>query len=345
MKNKKWLIEVDYLRTISVLLLVLDHTFIIYTGGWKLPTGIQDVNVYFWLGNFFMCIMLPLYVFVSGYTYSNQITEAQKCQSLKKMIIRKFKRLMLPCWIFSLLHIIIFAEFDRINSLSGVVQLLLTGVAHLWFLPMLFYCFIIAHICRYLINKKILNRYSLCILTIAASILTLNVKVTIIGGTLYYFTFFYIGHICFIRKDYVLRYIPPLTILAFFIINFIIVTQIQEQITFLRSGPLIQKLCYQWSNHLIALPMILSGICIAYQLCCKLMKIKLFQTPIHKIAQYSFGIYIIHHFILEVLYYHSPMPRILGSYWLPIISFTIAFTTSYILTLSAKKIPVIQNII
>ena len=182
MNTQKWLIEVDYLRVVSVLLLVLDHTFIIYTGGWKQPEGIHNVDIYYWAGNLFMCIMLPLYVFISGYTYSSQLSKSQEHLSFKQMLIRKVKRLMIPCWIFSTLHIIIFSEFDKINSLTGVILFLFTGIAHLWFLPMLFYCFIIAHICNYLIIKKVMSKFLLCILALTISILTLNLKIVILGG-------------------------------------------------------------------------------------------------------------------------------------------------------------------
>lgn len=347
MKPRKWLVEVDYLRVISVLLLVLDHTFIIYAGGWEQPNGIQNVDIYFWLGKFFMCIMLPLYVFISGYTYSSQIAKSKESQSFKQLIVRKMKRLMLPCWIFSALHIIIFSEYDRVDSLVEIIFFLFTGIAHLWFLPMLFYCFIIMHICRYLIMNKVISNSSLCIFALAASILTLNLKNIIFGGGLYYFSFFYMGYIFFIKREqlYAERAVNILLLTAFFIVNFIAVILIQEQVSFLRSGTLIQKLCWQWSNHLITLPMILSGIYVVYRLCCKLIGTKLFYGQIHKVAKYSFGIYIIHHFILELIYYRSPMPGFLGSYWLPIVSFVLAFTISYILALVAKRMPIIRYII
>lgn len=50
-----------------------------------------------------------------------------------------------------------------------------------------------------------------------------------------------------------------------------------------------------------------------------------------------FGIYLFQQFILQILYYKTSLPTIVGPYWLPWIGLAITLVTSYILTKLSLK--------
>lgn len=51
----------------------------------------------------------------------------------------------------------------------------------------------------------------------------------------------------------------------------------------------------------------------------------------------SFGIYIFHQFLLDFMYYHTPLPSWCGSYFLPWCGFIITFLVSFGLTWVLRK--------
>lgn len=59
----------------------------------------------------------------------------------------------------------------------------------------------------------------------------------------------------------------------------------------------------------------------------------------------SFGIYIYHQFVIQIIYYKTNIPEIFGVYWTPIVCIIITIFTSILLTVVSKKLPVVNNII
>ena len=67
MAERKTLNDVYVMRPIAIFLLVVWHSFIIYTGDWKEPVGFSPIESYWWLAKLSYTFMLELFVFVSGY--------------------------------------------------------------------------------------------------------------------------------------------------------------------------------------------------------------------------------------------------------------------------------------
>jgi peptidoglycan/LPS O-acetylase OafA/YrhL len=99
-------------------------------------------------------VAMPMFTFISGFLFGSQLINCN--QSLWNVFKRKFKRLMVPFFVFA-----IFFMFT-LNAASWV-PLYRWSFSHLWYLPMLFWCFIVI----YLIRPLIFNQsYRLSLFTI-----------------------------------------------------------------------------------------------------------------------------------------------------------------------------------
>jgi len=190
-KNHKKLLLGDavLIRLFLILLLVLYHSLCVFCGSWEVPDGFTEIPVYWWMGKAASSFMLETFVFLSGYLYGVQIQKKGICiVNFKSMILRKVKRLLLPCFLFGSLYYVMF--YDLSKSVSEIIYSILNGTGHLWFLPMLFWCFV----CVYGIEKlHISQKVVIPLLTVAAlcSILPLPFR---LGKTMYYLLFFYVGY-------------------------------------------------------------------------------------------------------------------------------------------------------
>jgi peptidoglycan/LPS O-acetylase OafA/YrhL len=70
---RKRLHEVDIMRLVVIVLLIADHAFVQYWGGWKMVFEDVDIPAYTWFGKAVYAIMLETFVFISGYLFGNQV--------------------------------------------------------------------------------------------------------------------------------------------------------------------------------------------------------------------------------------------------------------------------------
>lgn len=183
---KVWLNEVSFMRQILLVLLVSYHAFAPYVGTWSMPEGIHEVEVYRWLGFLSRAFLLEGFVFISGYIFTFQVLERRKFESFSSLLTSKIQRLLIPSFIFSIAYLLCFGKY---TGGANVVMKILGGVAHLWYLPCLFYCFLIQYL---LLTNKV--RRSSCIALLAVMMLVSIVHLPLnLHMPLYYMTFFYGG--------------------------------------------------------------------------------------------------------------------------------------------------------
>ena len=92
------------MRPILLVLLVSYHAFAPYSGAWEMPQGIEANETYKWLAYISRSFILEAFVFLSGYVFTMQIVKKQKFKSLFQVAFSKFKRLIIPCWIFGIVY-------------------------------------------------------------------------------------------------------------------------------------------------------------------------------------------------------------------------------------------------
>lgn len=335
--SKPILTNVSIIRPILLVLLVFYHAFAIYSGAWDPIKGFPEVPVYWWLDKLAYAFMLEMFVFISGYVFGFQVrTKGEEKLKAKNLLWGKFKRLMIPCMVFSLLYILLFGHITQPihKTLYGLVN----GVGHMWFLPMLFWCFVGVWVMERLHLKA---KWVILILVLCSvgSFLPLPLH---LGTAMYYMVFFYVGYV--LQKEdvsldrlYTLKH-SLIAILAFCVL-FPTLTLLKENVGYLTGGGVMfdNQLVIRAINASLAnmLRIIFSSVGLAMLFIIVGYKDKNRKTPlpqwIIEKGNLCFGVYLLQQFILKGLYNYSDLPEILGCYWLPWMGFVVALVGSILI--------------
>ena len=188
--QNKLIQEVVVIRPILIVLLVFYHAFAIYSGAWAPIEGLLEVPAYWWLDKLSYAFMLEMFVFISGFVFGYQVrTKGEAKLQAKVLFWGKFKRLMIPCVVFSLLYILLLSNIGQ--PIQKTLYDMLNGAGHMWFLPMLFWCFVGVWVIEKLRLKL---RWVLPLLLLASMVSFLSLPFRM-GIALYYMVFFYVGFI------------------------------------------------------------------------------------------------------------------------------------------------------
>lgn len=139
LKKRQRLDEVTLMRCILAILIVFMHAFTCYNHSWRAPEGFIDIPAYKWLTRISFAFTLEAFVFISGYLFAFQRITLDSKTSFVPLVANKLKRLMLPSIIFSAAYFSIFYQY---KGLGSMVYSIINGCGHMWFLPMLFWCFL-----------------------------------------------------------------------------------------------------------------------------------------------------------------------------------------------------------
>ena len=142
--------DLDYLKVIGILLVVIGHCTSIYTGGWVYKSPV-NAPIYGLIASYVYTFHVPMLVFVSGAIYYYCRKNKEKYKSLKGLVSNKFKRLIVPFLTIGLFYSIpikyLIGNIEKgtlINSIKNFLLGLSTG--HLWYLLMLFDIFILFYL-------------------------------------------------------------------------------------------------------------------------------------------------------------------------------------------------------
>lgn len=324
------IVEMDFLRNLSLLLLVIDHCFAIYSGIWSNPTE-SSIGIYYWIGRFSCSFMLPLWVFISGYLWEHSLKMKKSPVSLRTIISKKGKRLLLPAIVLSVLYSLVIGEFNDGISARGIL-LLLSGKGHLWFLPMLFWVFVLSYLLNNITSLSEGRKMVLCAIL---SIFCWNLPSLGIGGACYYLFFFEAGAYAFNHGDAVLNCLRRRDNFWWCVISFallfIVTTWFTDIIYTLPTDTILNRTVSQSLLHLNLLPCSLLGIAICYVIAYSINYSDRMIAFLGEIAACSFGIYLLHHYILEWLYFHSPYLHAVNAWIVPILSFVFVSGVSFLI--------------
>jgi len=140
---------VSVLRVCSMLLIVLFHSMCFYTGNWWYLC--TEVSL-FWkvMASPVVKIGLTTFVFISGFLYGYLFLQKGKYRDVRSFVVNKCQRLLIPYFFWGIVMIMTMPEV-QITWVN-----LFTGIAHLWFLLMLFEIFVI----MILLNKMGIGEHS-----------------------------------------------------------------------------------------------------------------------------------------------------------------------------------------
>lgn len=75
---KQRLSEMDFMRPIVIVLLVMMHSFTMYSVGWEKPLCIGEVPAYRWIQVITYGCMLEAFTFISGYLFGFQMRKKMR---------------------------------------------------------------------------------------------------------------------------------------------------------------------------------------------------------------------------------------------------------------------------
>lgn len=335
MAQKQLLTNVAIIRPILIVLLVFYHAFAPYSGAWAPIEGFPEIRTYWWLDKLSFAFMLEMFVFISGYVFGYQVRiKGESKLDTKKLLWGKFKRLIIPSMVFSLLYILLLKDITQ--PLYRTIYDVINGVAHMWFLPMLFWCFVGVWIIEKL---HLRSRLVLPILFLSSLFSFVPIPLQL-GHTMYYMLFFYIGYI-FQRKDICFdKYYSlcnAIVLFAAFIILFPLLTLLKEYMNNLGEGLVIKVISRAFSN-LAMLSYSSIGVMMAFVI------VGIAEKHPHTLPMWlitvgnlCMGVYLIQQFILMGLYKHTSFPEIFGPFYLPWVGFFIALVGSFLLSYLLNK--------
>lgn len=268
--------------------------------------------------------MLEGFVFVSGFVLGFQVrTKGRALLSAKYLILHKFKRLIIPSIIFSICYILLFGDIHQ--SPAHTIYDIVNGAGHMWFLPMLFWCFIAIWIIGNYFPKPRIVLPILLVLSICPEI-SLPFR---LSNTQYYLFYFYAGY-CIQGKQFNLtRFYKTSYAIALslvFLVLFYTLTMLGWRIP-----PISRIARIIYSSLGLVLLFYFAGIIDSK--CPKPL-----PGWILKIGSLCMGVYLVQQFILKALYQHTSLPTALGPIWLPWAGFIIALTGSALLVLTFKSL-------
>jgi peptidoglycan/LPS O-acetylase OafA/YrhL len=324
--------EVDFLRLIVIVLLVAYHAFCPYAGHWEAVADGWKVVAYKWICNVSYLVMLETFTLISGYLFGYQMLRKQGEMSLSTLLLSKGQRLLLPSVLFGTIYLFLFKDGAHQPFLDNCKSILY-GVGHMWYLPMLFTCFI----CTWAFYRFHLKSY------IVIPLLFVLTSVSFTGSDIlqvldinpYYLLFFYLG---FCIKAYSfdpmpyakVKYILPLiglSMVCYHIANRYRAVEVQF-VDIPSFAVALQSQDFFRSLHSIpaTIALYLMSMSLIYT-----KHVTLSQRLV-RLTGMCFGVYLFQEFILRLVYYYSPIPQYAGPYLLPWIGFIAALILSLLFT-------------
>lgn len=293
--------EVSIMRPILIVLLVVFHAFCPWGGYWEPLPSMIPIVAYKWIDRVVYAFMLESFVFISGYIWSYQRNELGRKENLKQLALKKFNRLIVPSVVFSILYLLLFSPnmLTVKGLMGGGIYEVLKGAGHLWFLPMLFWCFVYT----YLLEKIKISPTKKLILSIFLMSFTILPDYFRCTRAFIYLPFFYGGYyvrqnITMIKKTLSLKLIILLWL--GFVLSFILLYFVRDNyLPNIKRFVLMDHICRS----------IYAGIGTMAFFMTALFTSNRFKVLgwILGIGKYCFGVYIWQQFIINYVYYYTPI--------------------------------------
>lgn len=327
---KKNLDEVSFMRPILIVLVVLYHAMAIHTGNWHLPEGTEQIGVYSAVGRIAYIFMLEAFVFMSGYVWAFQ-REQKGEEKFGVLVKKKAMRLLVPCYLFGILYALL---LERENSLVENIIDVLTGIGHLWFLFMLFVCFIVLWcVLKWTPKNRWGGVFLLFLMLALFSYVDLPMQ---IPNIMYYLLFFFMGYAMYSYRERLMNHINVKHVVvawAVFVILYIGLSYVRNYgIVNLEEGnmlEIVKKGCRMGYTIVGLMAFYLTSVYVV-------SRVKISPWWI-KIGTMCFGVYIFQQFILQGLYYHTSLSVLVEPLLLPWLAFAVTLFGSVLLTWLFRK--------
>lgn len=341
LKPKIRLDEVTLMRTILALLIVFMHAFTCYQGMWSPPKGYVDIVAYKWIARTSFSFALEAFVFISGYLFAFQLIGLKRTCTFIEMIINKLKRLILPSIIFGILYFILFYPY---KGFGNAVYTIINGCGHMWFLPMLFWCFVGG----WLIEKvKISDGWKLVFLVCLYLFWPVQLPLQLTAAT-NYMVFFWGGYVVYKFRVKICNTLTLKHVFLFWLLfaaAFVFLRPLKETLIIGDFTDRLFRLLSFAVRSLFQLVYASLGVMAFYFTTLFITQQRKLKPFTIKLASCCFGIYLFQQFILRGIYYYTDLPVLVGPYWLPWVGFIVAAPASFLLSVILLKTKVGRSMI
>lgn len=328
----KSLNDVALLRVYAVLTLVAWHVYCPY-----ICWGIAETSMSPTYTKVFQFLApdtnMPLFTFISGYLFYYLLKVKKHYNIFKVFLHNKIHRLLIPFLILGSLTNIL--SYDK-----NIIDLFYGKPSHLWYCLMLFYCFLICYLVEAKLSSKI-NKLLMCLSFAGAFIMhsiTTNGPLTVnsplgIFLPMYYYSYFYFGFLVYKHKEKIVLIIKRYLLVI--ILLYIISCLYTRYLLPIAACSYILLLLTIMNNSFFI----------------KLMNNPNWGNIIYHIGKYSFGIYVIHQYLLWnmtripfILSYIQPV-MIKYDILFPLLLYVIIFLISMTLTKICIKTRIGKNLL
>lgn len=320
-------LDIVILRLLAIIIVVFFHAYGM-TYACHLPEAVATIyrsKYELFNQSYLINIAMPMFVVISGYLFGRQL-DRKKYDSFWIMAWHKFKRLMIPFFVFAILFMV------TTNSLSYEPFYRWT-YWHLWYLPMLFLCFIVSYLFKAIIFSRGRIGKILLLLVLFALSLAGKFMPMILGlhNVSLWLCWFVLGMVVYQYYNEIFEAIHRYHLLWALVVIYILTSIMYYT---------------EYGEHSVCGTLAsLSGIFIIWYICK--------QIPLHKfrvtnllipLSASSFGIYIFHNWV-ELYMLSSTAQHIFPLtnwaeahiYLFPFVFATIAFIISYIISYAIMK--------
>jgi len=314
-EHKGNLQNVALLRALATFSIVVWHTYCSYT-----VWNVVDTPANNFYGMLFPRIFpianMSLFTIIAGYLFCYLMNEKGKYTELKKFVINKAHRLLIP-------FIVLGTVMNLTQYGKNLVDILYGQPNHLWYCLMLFYCFIIC----WLVEKKLSWKTNVVLMLL--SFIVVGLGTPYLGRLplglfqlIYFYGFFYFGYI--FRTTSKKRQLQNKVFVSCFLAVYLV-------------------FCVNLSKY-TQLPLALSHAILTFVLATNICNLKYVKNSkkinsvLNIVSKYSFGIYVLHQWIIwnmtrepHLLAYTKP---VLEQHYIiaPIIASTTIFSLCLVMT-------------
>jgi len=308
-KRKNYIPEIAIIRLFLIVLVVLYHSCAIHTGNWPPVGGV--IPAYSWIGHTAYSFMLEAFVFISGYLYGVSLRNKNSIE-LKSEVKKKAKRLLIPCWIFGIFYCIL---FDQSSSIYQKVFNVIVGEAHLWFLPMLFWCFF---------ATMIFEKFNFLPTFVVPILIVIKISNFMPLPCLFYLPYFYIAFVLakngILIKKNILWYTFAFFVL--YVLVFLYTTLFHGEYEKPVGESVIMAIARNGCRNTLMFVYTSCGIVFLCFIAKFISSHFILSNIVVRLSGFCFGVYIFQEFILKIMYYYSPV-RTLSGMVLPVAGFCI----------------------
>jgi len=331
--HKTLLFEVSIIRPIVIGLLVLMHSFTKISSGGGYVHEYQLIGVYKWFVWLISGFRIETIALIAGYVFAYQSIDLGRKYPFRPFIWKKFKRLIIPMVVFGLAYYFCFLFRKETFTAGAFLIALFSGCGHLWFLPMLFWCFLGI----WIIDHLKLSSWITLLFLAAFTMMPLPSLHFGLGRLPHFLFFVYAGYFLWTKREYILNHWLDAKLIAALWILYVLLVVIKHNFIpeMSSSMSMIQKGMIYMMNGGVVLLTSCCGILALYLTVCKKTTQDNYRPDqwVIDASNNCYGVYVYHQFILVFLYFCTPLYDICNTkYLLPWIGFVLSMSISLLLT-------------